>query len=57
MDPTVRKSITTQFVTFWMNAEQRAVIKDTQKSADTTLKREGADIKRIVLTPILTKKI
>ena len=35
-----------------MNAEKRAAKKDTQKSADITLKGEGADLKRIVLTPI-----
>ena len=56
MDHTVIKSITTQCVSFWMNAEKRAVIKDTQKSADTSLKRYK-DIKRVVLTPISTKMI
>ena len=45
------------FVSFWMNAEERTVEKDTQKCADITLKGEGADLKRIVLTPIKTKKI
>ena len=33
-------------------AEKMAVIKDTQKSADTALKRDGADLKRVVRTPL-----
>ena len=40
-----------------MNAEKRPVKKDTQKCADITPKGEGADLKRIVLTPIKKKKI